>query len=82
MTGKVQDGDGITIKRKEVDVMPTPAEEKRWQAEEDARIIAQYLELMKDEARVLEASKIAELQVEELTKRLANMKEVAKKGKK
>lgn len=56
------------------------ADEKRWQAEEDARTIARYLEIMKDKNRLNEASKIAQKQVEEMTKRLDAMKKVAKKG--
>lgn len=56
------------------------ADEKRWQAEEDARTIARYLEIMKDKNRLNEASKIAQKQVEEMTKRLSAMKQVAKKG--
>lgn len=56
------------------------ADEKRWRAEEDARIIANYLELMKDKERVKLASEVAKKQVEEMTKRLSAMKQVVKKG--
>lgn len=56
------------------------AEDKRWRAEEDARIIASYLELMKDKERVKMASEVAKLQVEEMSKRINAMKQVAKKG--
>lgn len=55
-------------------------DEKRWQAEEDARTIARYLELMQDKQRVKEASKIAKLKVEELEKQLGAMRKVARKG--
>ena len=33
--------------------------DKQWQAEEDARIIAQYLELINDKERVKRASEVA-----------------------
>lgn len=56
------------------------ADEKRWRAEEDARIIANYLELMKDKERVKLASEVAKKQVEDMTKRLNAMKQVAKRG--
>lgn len=56
------------------------AEEKQWQAEEDARTIARYLELMKDKDRVKRASEVAEMQVENLSKQLNCMKQVARKG--
>lgn len=55
-------------------------DEKRWQAEEDARTIARYLEIMQDKQRVKEASKIAKMRVEDLEKQLDAMKKVAKKG--
>lgn len=55
-------------------------DEKRWRAEEDARIIANYLELMKDKERVKLASEVAKKQVEDLEKRLNAMKQVAKRG--
>lgn len=54
--------------------------EKQWRAEEDARIIAQYLELMEDEERLKLASQVAEKRVAEIEKQLKAMKEVVKKG--
>lgn len=80
MNGKVQDGDGTISKGgTKMAERIISAEEKRWRAESDARIIAQYLEIMQDKNRVAEASKVAEVEVEELTKRLNAMKKVAKK---
>lgn len=58
------------------------AEEKKYRAENDAYIISQYLEIMKDEERVKLASEFASKQVENIEKQLNAMKEVAKKGKK
>lgn len=58
------------------------AEEKKYRAENDAYIISQYLEIMKDEERVKLASEFASKQVENIEKQLSAMKEVAKKGKK
>ncbi len=59
---------------------PMTMEDKRWRAEDDARIIAQYLELIKDKERVKLASEVAKKQVDDLAKRLNAMKQVAKKG--
>ena len=59
---------------------PMSADEKRWRAEDDARIIANYLEIMKDKQRLEEATKIAEIQAIELQQRANIMKKVSKKG--
>ena len=58
------------------------AEEKRYRAENDAYIISQYLEIMKDKERVKLASEYAEKEVAKIEERLNAMKQVAKKGKK
>ena len=61
------------------------ARERRWKAEEDARTLATYNEIISDPKRLKYASKIAKTQADELTKRANAMKKVAKvanKGKK
>lgn len=58
----------------------TTAEEKKYRAENDAYIISQYLEIMKDKERVKLASEYAEKEVEKIQERLNAMKKVAKKG--
>lgn len=60
----------------------TTAEEKKYRAENDAYIISQYLEIMKDDERVKLASQYAENEVKKIEERLSAMKQVAKKGKK
>ena len=56
--------------------------ETRWRAEEDARTLARYTEIMSDKKRVNAATKIAQKEANELTKRANAMKKVANKGKK
>ena len=58
------------------------ARERRWKAEEDARTLATYNEIISDPKRLKYASKIAKTQADELTKRANAMKKVANKGKK
>lgn len=62
--------------------MISVAEEKRYRAENDAYIISQYLEIMKDKERVKLASEYAEKEIAKIEERLNAMKQVAKKGKK
>lgn len=62
--------------------MISAMEDKRYRAENDAYIISQYLEIMKDEERVKLASEYAEKEVAKIEERLNAMKQVAKKGKK
>ena len=57
-------------------------EDKKYRAENDAYIISQYLEIMKDKERVKMASDFAEKEVAKMEERLNAMKQVAKKGKK
>lgn len=58
------------------------ARELKWRAEDDARIMAQYNEIMSDKARKNRAIKEAQSQANELQKRANIMKNVAgKKGK-
>ena len=54
--------------------------ELRWRAEEDARIMAQYQEILNDKSRMNRATKEAQRQANDLQKRANAMKGVAKKG--
>jgi hypothetical protein len=60
------------------------ARELKWRAEDDARIMAQYEEIMQDKARMNRAVKEAQSQANDLQKRANTMKNVAnaRKGKK
>lgn len=53
--------------------------EQRWIAQEDARIMAQYEEIVRDKARLKRATKEAQTQANDLQKRANAMKSVAKK---
>lgn len=53
------------------------ARELKWRAEDDARIMAQYNEIMNDKARKNRAIKEAKSQANELQKRANIMKNVA-----
>ena len=52
----------------------------KWRAEEDARIMAQYQEILNDKSRMNRATKEAQRQANDLQKRANAMKGVAKKG--
>lgn len=56
--------------------------ERRWRAEEDARTLAAYNEIISDPKRIKYAAKIASKQADELQKRANAMKKIANKGKK
>lgn len=56
--------------------------ELEWRAEDDARIMAQYQEIMKDKARMDRAVKVARKQAKDLQDRADTMKRVAKTNKK
>ena len=60
----------------------TKAEEQRWQAESDARTMAQYQEILADKARMQRAMKEAKKQASDLEKRTAAMKAAASTKKK
>ena len=51
-------------------------EELDWQAQDDARILSQYQEILLDKARLSRATKAASKEVDNLNKRLAVMKTV------
>lgn len=55
--------------------------ELEWRAEDDARIMAQYQDIMKDKARMDRAVKVARKQAKDLQERANTMKKVANKGK-
>lgn len=56
--------------------------ELEWRAEDDARIMAQYQDIMKDKARMDRAVKVARKQAKDLQDRADTMKRVAKSTKK
>lgn len=51
---------------------------QQWQAEDDARVMAQYQEIMGDKSRMSRAVKVAKKQAADLTKRANAMQNVAK----
>lgn len=55
------------------------AQERKWLAQDDARIMAQYEEIMKDKSRKARAIKEAQAQANDLQKRANTMKSVANK---
>lgn len=55
------------------------AQERKWLAQDDARIMAQYEEIMKDKSRKARAIKEAQSQANDLQKRANAMKSVASK---
>lgn len=52
--------------------------EKKWQAESDAHIMATYQEIMNDKTRMNRAIKVAQQQAKDLSKRASAMQNVAK----
>ncbi len=58
------------------------AMERQWQAEDDARIMAQYQEIVGNKARLARATKEATKQAKELERRAQSLKSIAtKRGK-
>lgn len=63
------------------------SETRKWQAESDAHVMAQYQEIINDKARMNRAIKVAEREAKNLSRRADAMKSVAgtraqgKKGK-
>ena len=53
-------------------------DELKWQAEDDARTMAQYQEILGDKARMNRAIKVAERQAKDLSKRASAMQNVAR----
>ena len=53
-------------------------QEQQWQAEDDARVMATYQEILGDRGRMNRAIKVAERQAKDLSKRASAMKSVAK----
>ena len=56
------------------------AREMQWQAEDDARIMAQYQEIIGNKARMNRATKEAKKQANEMQKRVNIMNKVSKKS--
>lgn len=52
--------------------------EKQWQAESDAHIMATYQEILNDRTRMNRAIKVAQQQAKDLSKRASAMQNVAK----
>lgn len=53
------------------------SDEQRWQAESDARTMAEYQQILGDKARMNRAIKVAKSQAADLTKRANAMQSVA-----
>lgn len=53
------------------------ADERKWQAESDARTLANYQEIMGDKARMQRAVKVAKQQAADLSKRANVLQNVA-----
>lgn len=58
--------------------MVSKKQEQQWQAEEDARTMARYQEILQDKARMNRATKEAEKQARDLSKRASVMQSAAK----
>ena len=56
------------------------SEQQKWQAQDDARTMAMYQEIMSDKARLNRAVKVAKQQAADLNKRAAAMNAVAKRA--
>ena len=56
---------------------PSKKEEQQWQAESDARTMAQYQEIISDKARMSRAIKEASKQASDLNKRATAMRNAA-----
>ena len=58
--------------------MISKKEQKQWQAEDDARTMANYQEILGDKSRLNRAIKVAQQQARDLNKRAAAIQSVAK----
>lgn len=56
--------------------------EQQWQAESDARIMAEYEEIIGDKSRMSRAIKVAKQQAKDLSRRASAMQNVARSGSK
>lgn len=54
--------------------------EQQWQAESDARIMAEYEEIIGDKSRMSRAIKVAKQQAKDLSRRANAMQNVARSG--
>lgn len=57
--------------------MISKTQEQKWQAEEDARTMARYQEILGDKSRMGRAVRVAKQQASDLNKRVAAMNKVA-----
>lgn len=57
--------------------MISKKEEQKWQAENDARTMAEYQQILEDKARMNRAIKVAKQQAADLNKRASAMNSVA-----
>lgn len=55
--------------------------ERQWQAESDARTMAEYQEIINDKSRMNRAIKCASKQADDLSKRANALKSIVKSGK-
>lgn len=55
-------------------------EERKWQAESDARTMAEYQQILSDKPRMQRAVKVAKQQAADLSKRATAMQNVASYG--
>lgn len=53
--------------------------EEKWRAEDDARIMAEYQQILQDKNRMEKAIKVAQEQAKDLNKRAKAMSKIAKK---
>lgn len=58
--------------------MVSKTQEKQWQAESDAEVMARYQEILGDKSRMARAMKVAKQRAEDLTKRANAMQNVAR----
>lgn len=58
--------------------MTNRQQEQQWMAEDDARTMARYQEILGDKSRMQRAVKVAKQQAADLTKRASAMQSVAK----
>jgi hypothetical protein len=68
----------VITKNLKYTIMVSKAQEKQWQAESDAEVMARYQEILEDKTRMARAMKVAKQRAEDLTKRANAMQSVAK----
>jgi hypothetical protein len=68
----------VITKNLKYTIMVSKAQEKQWQAESDAEVMARYQEILEDKTRMARAMKVAKQRAEDLTKRANAMQSVAR----